>query len=92
MVQASLLMELLEVVHGWPHLTLVATYDSRSAHHAGAGCLLVVVAIVASRSYGLLTTLIRLFVPPSSASWMTTSGNTSLLLLGLGKVGPPRCR
>jgi hypothetical protein len=57
-VRASLLLELLKVIRGWPHLTLANTCSGHSAHHAGAACLLVVAAVIAGRECGLLTSLL----------------------------------
>jgi hypothetical protein len=37
-VQASLLKELLKVVHGWPRLTLAAAHDSCGAHYDRVVC------------------------------------------------------
>jgi hypothetical protein len=68
MVQASLLHELLEVIHGWPRLMLANAYGGSSAHHIGAARLLVVATVNIGRGCGLLTTL----------------GDTSPLLLGAG--------
>jgi hypothetical protein len=49
MVQASLLHELLKVIHGRSCLTLATACNGRSLHHVGAARLLVVATIIAGR-------------------------------------------
>jgi hypothetical protein len=57
-VRANLLKELLEVVHGWPRLTLAAAYDSCDTHHNGVACLFVYATAVIGRGCGLLVVLL----------------------------------
>jgi hypothetical protein len=57
-VWASLLKELLEVVHQWPRLAFALTYGSHDSHHTGATCLLVVATIIIGRGCSLLKALL----------------------------------
>jgi hypothetical protein len=57
-VRASLLKDLLEVVHGRPRLMLPAACNSRAMHHDGAACLLVDATIIISHGCGLLAPLL----------------------------------
>jgi hypothetical protein len=58
MVRTSLLKELLDVVCGWSHLTLVAACGSHDTHHAGAGHLLAVATIAVGCGFSLLKMLL----------------------------------
>jgi hypothetical protein len=57
-VQASLLQEVLEVICGWPRLTLATAYSCRGAYHARAARLLVVATVITGRRCDLLTALL----------------------------------
>jgi hypothetical protein len=57
-VQASLLEEPLEVVHGQSRLLLAAARDSCDAHHTGATCLLVDAIVITGHGGGLLAVLL----------------------------------
>jgi hypothetical protein len=57
-VRTSLLKELLEVIYGWPCLTLAAASGSCDVHHTGDVRLLVVATITNDHGCGLLKTLL----------------------------------
>jgi hypothetical protein len=81
-VWASLLQEILKVIHGWSCLMLATTCGGRGAHHVGVVFLLVVAAIVADHVCGPLTVLLAPLLAALLDILMMMSSDASVLLLG----------
>jgi hypothetical protein len=73
MVRSSLFKELLEVVCGWPRLTLAATRDCHGVLHVGAAYLHVEVIIIVG--CGLLLVLLMPFLVALGALLGVLDGN-----------------
>jgi hypothetical protein len=87
-VWARLPKELLKVVRGWPCLTRAATRSCPNVHHAGAVCSLTVAAVIISRGYDLLKSLLAplpITLGAYPASWVVAAADASLLLLEVGR-------